>query len=89
MSDTRPEGPVTLWLDYGGSGGWKFYDFPTVQAALESKQRGWADVWHIARPVKYAVIEESAGAPISDWVPPPPPFVPPAPPENLDEEIPF
>ena len=52
----KPQGPYTLWLDYGYEG-WKPTDFATLRAALEADK--YSSNWHISRPATYSIIEIS------------------------------
>ena len=53
-----PEGPYTLWLDYGYEG-WKPTDYPTLEAALRGER--YSNYWVITKAVKYEVIDKTPG----------------------------
>lgn len=56
LVEKPPQGPYTLWQNYGYDG-WKFTDFPSLREALEADK--YAYQWHISRPAKYEVTEVS------------------------------
>lgn len=55
----KPQGPYTVWIDYGYEG-WKPTDFDTLQAALEWDRNGCSR-FVISKPVRYMVQEVGEG----------------------------
>lgn len=55
VSEDKPIGPYTVWIDYGVEG-WKWYDYATLQQAVDSDKMYCAR-WVIMRPVHYTVSE--------------------------------
>lgn len=54
MSRDLPKGPYTLWLDYGTYEGWTFYDFETIEEALNADKFSVSQ-WVIQRPARYEI----------------------------------
>ena len=54
MSDERPKGPYTLWVNYGYDG-WKPMDFATLAEALEHDRYVYHDGWVIQKTVQYEI----------------------------------
>jgi hypothetical protein len=52
MKNGIPEGPYTLWLDYGYEG-WKPTDYDTLEEALRGER--FYNNWVITRAVRYEV----------------------------------
>ena len=63
MAENVPEGPYTLWIDYGYEG-WRPTDFQTLVEALQAER--FCSRWVITKTVRYEVIDNS---PQSEGIP--------------------